>query len=332
MDLGVRQVTLAGTDVTTSALGYGCSSLMATLNRAESVCLLESAFDSGITHFDVARAYGYGEAESALGEMLRKRRDQVTVATKAGIAAPRRSRRMAVAKAAARRVVGVARPLRSLARRQAQRLVTTGQFGVAEVRASLETSLRELGTEYVDLLLLHECRPEDLSDELLAYLGVCVDEGKLRQFGIATEPLATREVLEARPATGAVVQVANSIVSPVLVSLPPAVRGKALITHSALEGVLDRVHGHVVASEERRRHWSATVGDDCGERALLARLMLGWAALSNPEGIVLFSARDPRRIRANASLETGAQLRDQVAKLELLVRRELRSAVGDLEH
>ena len=43
---------------------------MARLGRRESVRLLEVAYDSGITHFDTARSYGYGEAESAVGEFL----------------------------------------------------------------------------------------------------------------------------------------------------------------------------------------------------------------------------------------------------------------------
>src|SRR3954466_15030358 len=77
----VNRVTLRGTEVTTSALGYGCSQLMARLGRAESTRLLEAAFDAGISHFDTARSYGYGEAESALGDFIRGRREQVTVAT-----------------------------------------------------------------------------------------------------------------------------------------------------------------------------------------------------------------------------------------------------------
>ena len=41
----------------------------------------------------------------------------------------------------------------------------SGRFDPAEARASLETSLRELGVETVDLLLLHEVRPADLETE-----------------------------------------------------------------------------------------------------------------------------------------------------------------------
>jgi aryl-alcohol dehydrogenase-like predicted oxidoreductase len=55
--------------------------------------MLERAFALGITHFDVARAYGFGRAEGILGKFLRGRRDQVTVATKLGLQPPRRPRR-----------------------------------------------------------------------------------------------------------------------------------------------------------------------------------------------------------------------------------------------
>src|SRR3954447_9867374 len=57
------------------------------LDRSSSLRLLETAFDAGITHFDVARSYGYYEAEPVLGEMIIARRDQVTM-SKAGILPP----------------------------------------------------------------------------------------------------------------------------------------------------------------------------------------------------------------------------------------------------
>ena len=43
-------------------------------------------------------------------------------------------------------------------------MVEVGSFTPAAARASLETSLRELGIDGVDFLLLHECRPADLTD------------------------------------------------------------------------------------------------------------------------------------------------------------------------
>src|ERR1700744_6008843 len=71
-------------------LGFGCSGLMASLDRFESARVLRSAAEAGISHFDVAPSYGYGEAEGVLGEFLRGRRDAFTVTSKFGIAPPSR--------------------------------------------------------------------------------------------------------------------------------------------------------------------------------------------------------------------------------------------------
>ena len=66
----MRAVALPGTELAPSRLAFGSAPLMARLGRRESVRLLEVAHDSGITHFDTARSYGYGEAESAVGDFL----------------------------------------------------------------------------------------------------------------------------------------------------------------------------------------------------------------------------------------------------------------------
>src|SRR3984893_1601208 len=73
---------------TTFPLGFGCVQLTTHREEAEAVAILQHAFALGITHFDVARAYGFGRAEGILGKFLRGRRDQVTVATKLGLQPP----------------------------------------------------------------------------------------------------------------------------------------------------------------------------------------------------------------------------------------------------
>ena len=72
----------------TFPLGFGCVQLTTHREASEAVSMLERAFALGITHFDVARAYGFGRAEGILGKFLRGRRDQVTVATKLGLHPP----------------------------------------------------------------------------------------------------------------------------------------------------------------------------------------------------------------------------------------------------
>ena len=195
----MRTITLPGTDLTTTRLGFGTAALMARLGRRESVRLLELAHESGIGHFDTARAYGYGEAESALGDFLSRHRDRVTVTTKLGMVPPRRSRGLRAAKAVARVAASRTPALRKRLRERAHSMVRSGRFEAAEARTSLETSLSELRIDCVDILLLHECSPEDLQDELFELLEALVAEGKIRYFGIGTDADSTRTILAAKP-------------------------------------------------------------------------------------------------------------------------------------
>ncbi len=117
---------------------------MGRLTRRESLRLLDAAYDSGIRHFDTAPLYGYGESESVLGDLLKSCRSRVTIATKFGIAPPKRSAGLSAAKSAARAVVAVFPQLREQIRRRAQQMTRKSDFGVSECRQSLQNSLRAL--------------------------------------------------------------------------------------------------------------------------------------------------------------------------------------------
>jgi aryl-alcohol dehydrogenase-like predicted oxidoreductase len=116
---------------------------------------INSAFDRGITFFDTSNVYGDGHSEFLLGEVLEKHRNDVVLATKAGF-------------------VRYDRP---------------ADFSPANLRGSLEGSLRRLKTEFVDLLQLHNppiallrSRPE-----ILATLKALQHEGRIRTFGLSTK-------------------------------------------------------------------------------------------------------------------------------------------------
>jgi hypothetical protein len=163
-----------------------------------------------------------------------------------------------------------------------------GWFAPGEARASLETSLRELGIETVDILLLHECRPADLETEgLLEFLEEAVRAGKVRRFGIATDWDSTAAILAQRPEFAGVVQTPRAG-GPDALHLGP---GVALITHSAVAPLLAPL-----SERARAEGW---------DRDSLGRLLLASALRANPDGVVLFSSTDEARIRANAALGDG---------------------------
>src|SRR5262245_8290798 len=61
-----------------TAVGYGPS------NDSESIAAIRRAHELGVTHFDTAELYGWGDGEKLLGHALAPIRDDVTIATKFG--------------------------------------------------------------------------------------------------------------------------------------------------------------------------------------------------------------------------------------------------------
>jgi aryl-alcohol dehydrogenase-like predicted oxidoreductase len=115
--------------------------------------MLDAALDAGITHIDTANGYAGGESERMLARLLRDRRDQVTLATKAGIPHPD---------------AGDHSPL-----------------SAAGLRASVEGSLKRLGTDRVDLFYLHQPDRSASLTETLGTVSELVAEGKIGALGVS---------------------------------------------------------------------------------------------------------------------------------------------------
>jgi D-threo-aldose 1-dehydrogenase len=196
----MREVTLPGTGLTTSVLGYGCNALLGPRTRQEGRRLLETAFDAGIRHFDVARAYGFGDAEGLVGEFAEAHRGQVTITTKFGILPDRRVAKLRWAVALARKAMRYSPLARSIIRRRGMpHPVQGGSFDLETARQSLDASLRALRTDRIDLYLLHDPHPEPCSPELLELLRERVQDGTLGTFGVGTTPDAVRVILRDHP-------------------------------------------------------------------------------------------------------------------------------------
>lgn len=296
------EVELQGSSLQITRLGFGCARLMARIGRRDSVRLLRGAYDAGITHFDTARLYGYGEAESALGDLIASvGRNRVTVATKFGILPPRRTPLLSAAKSAARVVAKLHPSTRAVFRRRAASMTRASAFDTATARTSVEASLRALRTDRIDLLLLHECTPDDLTDELLMFVEGLRRAGTIRAHGIATKPDHAAEVLRRHPAFAPVVQTASSVWEPAAERLAAAAGGGfALITHSALGAPFLALCERLAARPETARRWSEALGIDSLDQSALAGLVLAASVSDNPRGAVVFSAASEAKIAANA--------------------------------
>lgn len=185
----MQSVTLGESGITTSMLGFGCSALLGRSGKSESLRALHAAWDAGITFYDTARSYGYGESEALLGEFFKGRRDQAVIATKFGIVPARHQIWKRAAKPIARALLKVAPAARSTIRRGASTQMVGDQFNSAVLLESIEQSLKKLHTDYVDFLFMHAAPLEAIhDDELLAAVHSLVEEGKVRVAGISADP------------------------------------------------------------------------------------------------------------------------------------------------
>ena len=179
-----------------SVIGLGCAAMLGRAGRRESLAALGAAFDAGITFYDTARSYGYGACEGLLGEFFGAgRRGSVVLCTKFGILPGNPGGWKNKVKPLARAALSVVPQLRGMVRRHAADQFVPGQFSVATLRSSFETSLRELKTDYVDILLMHGPPASVLQDEdILEELHRLVDTGKVRLAGVSAEDDVIRTV------------------------------------------------------------------------------------------------------------------------------------------
>lgn len=154
----MRQVRLGQTELRVSAAALGTWELGGEWGAAdleESHAVIHRALELGITLFDTAQGYGFGAAEQVLGEALwqRTRREDVVIATKGGL-----------------RMDGD----------------TLLRDATADwLRDGVESSLRSLGTDYIDIYQVHWPDLRTPAEETAEALGELVGTGKIRHAGVS---------------------------------------------------------------------------------------------------------------------------------------------------
>lgn len=207
-------------EIRTSVLGFGCGSVLGRVGRSDSLRAMNIAWDQGITLFDTARSYGFGEAEAVLGEFLHGKRVQATVATKFGIS----PQKLSAMERAAVPVVRAARKVsrfRKLFPQKGMSEVALPEFTVDGLRESLERSLRQLQTDYVDVLFLHEATSDALrQQDLMDALDRLVQAGKVRRVGLYADTDVVAEGMGSGPATLTAMQFGANPFDPVVAAIP----------------------------------------------------------------------------------------------------------------
>ena len=155
----MEQRELGTNGLRVSALGLGCMGMTYAYGAAdpdESIATIHRAIELGVTFFDTAELYGPHTNEELLGRALAGRRDDVTIATKFGVL------------------------------RNADGPAGRPRDGTpANVRRSIEGSLKRLGTDHVDLYYQHRIDPDTPIEETVGALAELVQEGKIRHIGLS---------------------------------------------------------------------------------------------------------------------------------------------------
>lgn len=156
-----------GNDLTVSAVGLGCMGMShaygAPADKKEMTELLVQAVDMGYTFFDTAEVYGTPEHphdnEELVGAALAPYRNQVKIATKFGIHFDMESPQ-------------VNKPLVPDSRPEV-------------IRASVEASLKRLGTDHIDLYYQHRPDPDVPVEEVAGVMTELIQEGKITHWGLS---------------------------------------------------------------------------------------------------------------------------------------------------
>ena len=151
----MQYTTLGNSGIKVSRLCLGCMSFgdpaskmhAWTLNPAESEEVIRTAFDLGINFFDTANTYSAGTSEEYLGAAIRKNvaRDRVVLASKV--------------------------------------YFNEGHLSAAAIAREIDGTLKRLGTDYLDLYIIHRFDYETPVEETMSALDRLVKAGKVRALG-----------------------------------------------------------------------------------------------------------------------------------------------------
>lgn len=152
-----RKLGRSGLEV--SAIGFGAMGMSQSYgpagSREESIAVLRAAVERGVTFFDTAEIYGAGHNEELVGEALTPFKGRVVIATKFGFRDP---------------AAGTGAGLDS---------------SPARIRKVVETSLKRLRVDAIDLLYQHRVDPAVPVEEVAGTVKDLIAQGRVKHFGLS---------------------------------------------------------------------------------------------------------------------------------------------------
>ena len=149
----MQKRTLGQQGLETSALGYGAMGISLAYgpgDEQEGIATIQRAHDLGVTLFDTAELYGWGENEKIVGRAVKDFRDEVVIASKFGF---------------------------------------TREYGhdsrPEHIREVVENSLRYLGVDHIDVMYQHRVDPDVPIEDVAGTVKEFIDAGKIKYFGLS---------------------------------------------------------------------------------------------------------------------------------------------------
>jgi aryl-alcohol dehydrogenase-like predicted oxidoreductase len=162
----MKQRNLGKSNLNVSAIGLGCMGLSHAygppVDKQSGIALIRAAVERGVTFFDTAEVYGPYTNEGLVGEALAPVRDQVVIATKFGFGIDPDTRQ--------------------------QRGLNSQPQHIREV---VESSLKRLRTDHIDLLYQHRVDPAVPIEEVAGTVKELIRQGKVKQFGLSEAGVQT---------------------------------------------------------------------------------------------------------------------------------------------
>jgi aryl-alcohol dehydrogenase-like predicted oxidoreductase len=163
----VKQRTLGSSGIAVSAIGLGCMGMSWAYGAgddAESIAVIHRAIELGVTFLDTSDVYGPFTNEQLVGRAIAGRRDELVIATKAGLTVEDRAN------------------------------YVLGRDGRPEhIREACEASLLRLGIDVIDLYYLHRVDPDVPVEDSYGVMAELVAEGKVRALGLSEVDVPTLE-------------------------------------------------------------------------------------------------------------------------------------------
>ncbi|MET3507149.1 aldo/keto reductase [Halalkalibacter oceani] len=161
----MKKRRIGNSELIVSELGLGCMSIGT--NKKEAAAVIDAALAEGINYLDTADLYDQGMNETIIGEVIKQKRGDIILATKAGN------------------------------RFEPGKEGWSWDPSKKHIKSALKQSLTRLQTDYIDLFQLHGGTIEDHIDETIEAFEELKQEGVIRYYGISSiRPNVIREYVK----------------------------------------------------------------------------------------------------------------------------------------